>query len=511
MFAFKRLQFTTIWQKPETVVADTLVLGVFTGRRLTDPAQHIDRVTGRRLSSFLSDRGFEGHKGHVISLTGLSGLKAQEILIVGLGPAEKWNRSQFRAAQHTALAYLTRTGSRSAINTLTAITEGNLQSEWKIRHAVEAAYQATYRFTECLGAQSKKKALPARLERIHLFLSGTRTPESVTRAAIASGTAISQGVFLCRNLANLPPNIATPRFLASEARKLAQSDRHFKLKVLTERELKRDGLNALMAVAQGSHEPPRLIVLEYRGPRCKPGQPIALIGKGITFDSGGISIKPAAAMDEMKFDMCGAASVLGTLKTLSELKLPLHVVGVVAAAENMPGGGAVKPADIVQTLSGQTVEILNTDAEGRLVLCDALTYTQKHYQPQLIIDAATLTGACVIALGHHPSGLFANDDRLAHDLEHAAMESQDSIWRLPLWDEYQDALKSNFADFANVGGRDAGAITAACFLWRFVSKVPWAHLDIAGTAWKSGNEKGATGRPVPLLAQYLMLRASQKS
>jgi leucyl aminopeptidase len=317
---------------------------------------------------------------------------------------------------------------------------------------------------------------------------------------------MAQGVRLCRDLGNRPPNLATPRHLAAEARKLAAQNSRFRIRILTEKEMESLGMNALLAVAKGSVEPPRLIVLEYRGGR--PGQaPIALVGKGITFDSGGISIKPAAAMDEMKFDMCGAASVLGTLQTLSLLNLPLHVVGVIAAAENMPGGRAVKPGDIVRSLSGQTIEILNTDAEGRLVLCDAMTYVQKNYKPRILLDAATLTGACVVALGHHPSGLFSNHDGLVRDFEKASQEAVDPVWRMPLWDDYQDALSSNFADFANIGGRDAGAITAACFLWRFVGEVPWIHLDIAGTAWKTGAQKGATGRPVPLFVQYLLDQA----
>ncbi len=509
MLDHKRLQFTTIRLNPEAIQADTLILGVFEGRDLTEPVRHVDRLVHRKISGFLADRAFEGRKGQMLSLSGLPEVKAQEILIVGLGTRSRWSRQEFRKVQETTMRHLAGTGTRTVINTLTAVTDRDMPPGWGIRQAVEASYQAVYRFTECLG-QSRKKALLPRLDRIHLMVSDGRITEPDIRAAIQTGTAVSQGICFCRDLANLPPNIATPRYLAAEARQLAERDPRFKLKILTERDLKRIGLNALLAVAQGSHEPPRLIVLEYRGRRTGLGKPIALLGKGITFDSGGISIKPAAAMDEMKFDMCGAASVLGTLKAVSELKLPLHVVGVIAAAENMPGGGATRPADIVRTLSGQTVEILNTDAEGRLVLCDAMTYTQNHYEPQVMIDAATLTGACVVALGHHPSGLFANNDALAHELEQASRDAMDPVWRLPLWNEYQDALKSNFADFANVGGRDAGAITAACFLWRFVSNVQWAHLDIAGTAWKSGNEKGATGRPVPLLTQYLMTRAGRK-
>jgi leucyl aminopeptidase len=265
------------------------------------------------------------------------------------------------------------------------------------------------------------------------------------------------------------------------------------------------GMGALLAVARGSHEPPRFIVIEHRG-AGKNAKPVVLVGKGITFDTGGISIKPAPEMDEMKFDMSGAGAVLGTLKAVGELELPLNVVGLVPTTENMPGGQAVKPGDIVKSMSGQTVEILNTDAEGRLILCDALTYAER-YEPSVVIDIATLTGACVIALGHVASGLFSNDDALAQEVLTAADAAFDRAWRLPLWDDYQDQLKSNFADFANIGGRPAGSVTAACFLARFTRKYKWAHLDIAGTAWRSGKEKGATARPVPLLTQFLVNRA----
>jgi len=267
------------------------------------------------------------------------------------------------------------------------------------------------------------------------------------------------------------------------------------------------GMGSLLSVARGSHEPPKLIVLKYEGGR-RGDKPYALVGKGVTFDTGGISLKPAPEMDEMKFDMCGAASVLGTLRAVAELKLPINVVGVIPATENMPGGSATKPGDIVTSMSGQTVEILNTDAEGRLILCDALTYTER-FDPQAVVDIATLTGACVIALGHVASGLFANDDALAEQLLAAGQTSRDRAWHLPLWDDYQEQLKSNFADFANIGGRPAGSVTAACFLARFTKKFKWAHLDIAGVAWKSGAAKGATGRPVPLLTQYLIDRATK--
>jgi len=325
-------------------------------------------------------------------------------------------------------------------------------------------------------------------------------------AGLEQGLAVAHGVSLARDLGNLPGNVCTPAYLAEQAREVAKRYR-MKITVLEREDMEKLGMGALLSVAAGSAQPPKLIVLEHRsGPRSQ--RPVALVGKGITFDTGGISLKPASEMDEMKFDMCGAASVLGTIKAAAEMKLPVNVVGLIPTSENMPGGRATKPGDIVTTMSGQTVEVLNTDAEGRLILCDALTYAER-FEPAAVVDIATLTGACVIALGHVASGLFANDDALARELLAAGELACDRAWRMPLWDEYQEQLKSNFADFANIGGRPAGSVTAACFLARFTKKFKWAHLDIAGTAWKSGKEKGASGRPVPLLTQFLVNRAGR--
>jgi leucyl aminopeptidase len=309
---------------------------------------------------------------------------------------------------------------------------------------------------------------------------------------------------LTKDLGNLPPNVCTPGYLADQARELGKRYR-MKVQVLERDDMKKLGMNTLLAVAAGSHEPPKFIVIEHRG-AAKDHKPVVLVGKGITFDTGGISIKPSAEMDEMKYDMSGAGTVLGTMKAIGEMKLPLNVVGLIPTTENMPGGRAARPGDIVKSMSGQTVEILNTDAEGRLILCDALTYAER-YDPAAVIDIATLTGAMVIALGHIATGLFANDDALAQELLVAADAAHDRAWRMPLWDDYQDQLKSNFADFANIGGRPGGSITAACFLARFARKYKWAHLDIAGTAWRSGKDKGATARPVPMLLQFLLQRA----
>jgi leucyl aminopeptidase len=340
-----------------------------------------------------------------------------------------------------------------------------------------------------------------------MALSVDRAAQKHAAAGLERGLAVAHGMSLAKDLGNLPPNVCTPSYLAAQARELAQHYR-MKITVLERADMQRLGMHTLLSVAQGSAQPPKFIVLEHRG-GPKTMKPVALVGKGITFDTGGISIKPAAEMDEMKFDMCGAASVLGTLKAVGEMKLPINVVGVVPTTENMPGGRATRPGDIVKSLSGQTVEILNTDAEGRLILCDALTYVER-FEPAAVIDIATLTGACVIALGHVASGLFANDDALAREVASAGEVSYDRVWHMPLWADYQEQLKSNFADFANIGGRPAGAVTAACFLARFAGKFKWAHLDIAGTAWKSGKEKGATGRPVPLLTEFLVNRARRK-
>ncbi|MCC7270776.1 MAG: leucyl aminopeptidase, partial [Rhodocyclaceae bacterium] len=326
-------------------------------------------------------------------------------------------------------------------------------------------------------------------------------------AALAQGAAIAQGMDLTRELGNLPANICTPSYLAQQARKLAK-EFGLKCEVLDRARMERLGMGSLLSVARGSHQPPRFIVLQYQGGKAGT-KPVVLVGKGITFDTGGISLKPGAEMDEMKYDMSGAASVLGTFRALAAMKLPLNVVGLIPTTENMPGGAATRPGDIVTSMSGQTIEILNTDAEGRLILCDALTYAER-FDPECVVDVATLTGACVIALGAVASGLLANDDGLAAELLEAGQASGDRAWQLPLWDDYQEMLKSNFADIPNISGsRAAGTITGACFLARFTKQYRWAHLDIAGTAWRSGKEKGSTGRPVPLLTHFLLKRAGK--
>jgi leucyl aminopeptidase len=383
---------------------------------------------------------------------------------------------------------------------LVDVKVGSRAVSWSARQAVLAMREALYRFDEL---KTQKKANGPALARVTFALA----PSAQLEQALAEAQATADGSDLARTLGNLPSNICTPGYLADEAKKLA---RQFKLQVevLERRDMERLGMGAFLAVANASHQPPKLIVLRYSG-AAKSKKPLALVGKGITFDTGGISLKPAAEMDEMKFDMSGAGSVLGTLRALAGMEAPVNVVGVIPTCENMPGGQATKPGDVVTTLSGQTVEILNTDAEGRLILCDALTYASR-FEPEAIVDVATLTGACVIALGHVATGLFSNDESLAEEIRAAADDAWDRVWPMPLWEDYQEQLRSNFADFANIGGRPGGSITAACFLSRFTRGMRWAHLDIAGTAWRGGREKGSTARPVPLLVRFAMRHAGKK-
>ena len=356
----------------------------------------------------------------------------------------------------------------------------------------------------CINSQ--KTVVKAKVNSYDIFLHGDKKNLSDIKLGIRHGEAISNGANLTKDLGNLPPNICTPTYLANQAKKLAK-EFNMQVKILDKKQIEKLKMGSFLSVSQGSREAPKFIILEHKkGPKNK--KPIVLVGKGITFDAGGISLKPGSAMDEMKYDMCGAATALGVMKMAGLLKLPLNLVCIIPACENLPDGAALKPGDIVKSMSGQTIEILNTDAEGRLVLCDALTYSER-YNPDTVIDIATLTGACVIALGHHASAVFSNDEPLAKELLDAGDEALDLAWQMPLWDEYQPLLNSNFADMANIGGRAAGSITAACFLSRYAKKYNWAHLDIAGTAWISGAQKSATGRPVNLLSHFLIKRATK--
>ncbi|MEW6353368.1 MAG: leucyl aminopeptidase [Pseudomonadota bacterium] len=476
-----------------------LVLGVFESKRLSAPALAVDKLSGGRLSQVVKRGDLEGKLGQALMLHDTPNTAAERVLLVGCGPQDAFGDAQYRKALNRAVVALREGAARDAVLHLTELDVPGRDSRWKARQAVQEIRNALYRFDELKSNNGK----PYALRGVTLNFSERRDVAAAERGA-REGQAIADGMTLAKNLGNLPSNVCTPSYLAKQAKSLEKSSRKIKVTVLERAAMERLGMGALLAVARGTHEPPRFITVEYHGAQ-RGVAPVVLVGKGITFDTGGISIKPADKMDEMKYDMSGAASVLGTLSACAAMQLPINVVGVIPSTENMPGGSAIKPGDIVKSLSGQTIEILNTDAEGRLILCDALTYSER-YKPDVVIDIATLTGACVIALGKHPSGLLSNHAPLAQALLKAGETSGDRAWELPLWEDYQDQLKTNFADMANVGGREAGAITAACFLWRFTKKYHWAHLDIAGTAWLGGEQKGSTGRPVPLLTQYLIDR-----
>ena len=420
---------------------------------------------------------------------------AQRVLLVSMGTEKRVAPATFDEACQAAYRRLARIGATEAVSVLGQADVADRDPEWRLEHEVIAARTVSYRFDQLKSEPPKDQS---RLARVALAYPGALA--RTLKPRLAQAEAVANGMDLTRDLGNLPPNICTPSYLADTARKLAR-DHGLKCEVLDEKRIAALKMGAFLAVAGGSNQPPRFIVLQHQGAAASR-KPLVLVGKGITFDSGGISIKPAAGMDEMKFDMGGAAAVLGTMRAVAEMGLKANVIGVIPTCENMPSGSATRPGDIVTSMSGKTIEILNTDAEGRLILCDALTYVER-FKPELVVDMATLTGACVVALGHHHTGLFSKDDKLADELIAAGRDSHDTCWRMPLDDAYQKQIKSPFADMANVGGRDAGAITAACFLERFTRAYRWAHLDIAGTAWHSGANKGSSGRPVPMLCRFL--------
>ncbi|MFZ0254167.1 MAG: leucyl aminopeptidase [Gammaproteobacteria bacterium] len=477
------------------------VVGVYQDGSLPPAASEIDSLSKGALSKLIKAGDVTATLGKTQLLHGLQGVPAERILMVGCGTESELDDARYAKILAAASASLRQTGARDATFYLAELRVPGRDLFWQVRHLVQKACESAYQFDQLKTEHDKDNKNKQRLRKINLCLP-RRFDSDHAKRALQEGMAIASGMALAKDLGNLPPNVCTPRYLADTARALEKENKSVAVTVLNEGEMKKLGMGALLCVARGSREPPRLIAIEYRGGH-KSEAPVVLVGKGVTFDSGGISIKPADKLDEMKFDMCGAASVLGTLKAVLELALPVNVVGIIPACENLPSGTATKPGDIVTSLSKQTVEILNTDAEGRLLLCDALTYA-KRFKPTVVIDIATLTGACVIALGAHASGLFTNDEELADALLTAGSYAGDRAWRLPLWEEYAEQLKSNFADVANIGSREGGAIVAARFLARFTEAYRWAHLDIAGTAWRSGDEKGANGRPVPLLTQYLL-------
>ncbi|RRJ85327.1 leucyl aminopeptidase [Aestuariirhabdus litorea] len=479
----------------------TACLAVAVGDKgaLSPAAQQIDQLSDGMLSSLLKAGDIKGKAGQSLMLHRVPGVKAERVLLVGTGQCDtSISQADFLKAARAMASAIKQAACKELTLALCDQPVTDADDYWKARQLLQAVGEANYRFDQLKSERSKK---PLPLRKVTL-LASSRAQSTPLSSASEHAQAIVSGIHAARDLGNLPGNICTPSYLAKRAKGMAKKHSALSCKVLDEKQMRELGMHSLLSVSAGSAQGARLITLEYKGGK-KSDQPIVLLGKGITFDSGGISLKPGAGMDEMKFDMCGAASVIGTMTTLCELKLPINVVGMIASAENMPGPTATKPGDIITSMSGKTIEVLNTDAEGRLVLCDALTYAER-FKPAAVVDIATLTGACIVALGHHISGMMSNNDALAERLTRAGKRAADLVWQLPMNEDYQKQLDSNFADIANIGGPGGGTITAGCFLARFAEKFDWAHLDIAGTAWLSGQNKGATGRPVALLSQFLL-------
>jgi leucyl aminopeptidase len=482
-----------------------LILGVFAKRKLSPLAESIDKASKGHLQAILKRGDMDGESGQQLMLYDVPGVLAERVLLVGLGKPGELKRKDYIKTLNSVLKGLDTGHPADALWGLCETELSDLAGlPEMIRETVILAEQSLYLYTE---TKKPAKKNPRPLKRLALLLHDKRHLKAAQKSLL-QGEAIAKGIYLTQELGNLPGNICTPSYLADQARKLGRDYADsLKVQVLEEKQMEKLGMGALLSVSRGSRQPAKLIVMNYQG--GKPdAKPVVLVGKGLTFDAGGISLKPGQAMDEMKYDMCGGATVFGTLLACLEMRLPINLIGVVPSSENLPDGDANKPGDVVTSMSGQTIEVLNTDAEGRLILCDALTYTER-FNPATVIDIATLTGACIVALGDKASGLMANNQALADELLKAATETGDRAWQLPLWDDYQEQLDSNFADMANIGGKGAGTITAACFLSRFTKKFKWAHLDIAGTAWLSGAAKGATGRPVPLLTRFLIERCGQ--
>lgn len=483
---------------PEKQKTACLILGVFEKRKLSAPAQAVDEASGGVLQKLLATGDMEGKAGQTLLTHHVEGIAAERVLLVGCGKPSQFDAKAVAKAQTAATKALSKLGAKDAMNALLLLEVKDSNEVQLVQRSLLAVDAAAYQFSELRS----KKSAASKLKTM-TFLVAKRNAQ--LDQALEQARLVALGVAQAKDLGNRPGNLCTPTDLADLAHGFAKSSKKISCKVLEEKDMAKLGMGALLSVSRGSRQPAKLIVLEYKG-GAKDDKPIALVGKGLTFDAGGISLKPAAKMEEMKFDMCGGATVLGIFRALTEAELPLNIIGVVPASENLPDGDANKPGDVVTSMAGITIEVINTDAEGRLILCDALTWVQENHTPELIIDMATLTGACVVALGDQATGLFANDQGLANDLLSAGQFSGDRAWQMPLWEEYQQQLKSAVADVANVGGPGAGSITAASFLHRFTRKAKWAHLDIAGTAW--GSDKLGSGRPVPLLMNYLFNRAA---
>lgn len=477
-----------------------LIIGIYEKGALGQAAAELDSASEGAITRLIKAGNVSGQLGESRMLASVTGIRAERVVIAGLGKKNKFGVSEFRQAIESAMTAMKGSKTHDVINYLTLENVRDTSPYYLARYTVETIGNALYNFTQM---KSDRKGSSVPLTRIGLALkkAGDR---SLAEKGANHADAIVFAMSLAKDLGNLPPNVCTPSYLARTAQRLARQHSNLQTRVLGEADMKRLSMHSLLSVTSGSVEPAKLIIMQYKG--AKREKPVVLVGKGITFDAGGISLKPGPGMDEMKYDMCGAASVIATIAAIARLKLPLNVTAVVPSCENLPSGSATRPGDIITSMSGQTIEILNTDAEGRLILCDAITYARR-YKPSVLIDVATLTGACVIALGHHRTAIMSNDDEFARKITDAGIAADDRGWHMPMGEEYDRQLNSNFADFANVGGRDGGAITAACFLGKFTADLTWAHLDIAGTAWRSGSKKGATGRPVPMLTEFLLQQA----
>ena len=495
------VEFSVKSGSPEKQRSACIVVGVFEPRRLTAVAEQLDEISEGYISNLIRRGDLEGKAGQMLLLHHVPNVLSERVLLVGCGKERELNERQYKDILAKTIKTLNETGSMEAVCFLPELHVKGRDTYWKVRQAVEATQHSLYTFLQL----KTKKGEPRRPLRKMVFNVPTRKELPAGERAIEHGMAIANGVKTTRDVANMPPNICNPKYLWEQAQLLAEQYDSIQTQVVDEAQMSELQMNSYLAVGRGSHNESIMSIMTHQGGK-EGDAPIVLVGKGLTFDSGGISLKPGSGMDEMKYDMGGAASVLGVMHAVAELNLPLNIIGILAGCENMPDANAYRPGDILTTMSGQTVEVLNTDAEGRLVLCDVLTYVER-YEPDCVVDIATLTGACIVALGHHATGVMSTHNPLAHELLNASEQSSDRAWRLPLWDEYQPQIDSPFADMANIGVKGAGTITAGCFLSRFTKKYNWAHMDIAGTAWNSGANKGATGRPVSMLTQFLMNRA----
>ncbi len=494
------MKYSTTSSAASRRAGSCIIVGIYDRGKLGEAATDIDKASKGLIRRQIKQGDLSGRLGRSRMLSSIDGVKAQRVLVVGLGKLGSFGVRQFRQATEAAMSALKASKIADVTNYLTLESIKGVSPYYLARYSVQTAGESLYRFTDM---KSSRHSSPISLKRFGLALRKRGDASKVLRGA-EHADAIINGMALAKDLGNLPPNVCTPSYLGRTAQRLARQYKNLQTRVIGEAEMKRLGMHSLLSVTAGTVLPAKLIVMKYKGTTKQA--PVVLVGKGVTFDAGGISLKPGPGMDEMKFDMCGAASVIATMAVVARLKLPINLIIVVPTCENLPSGTATRPGDIVKSMSGQTIEILNTDAEGRLILCDALTYA-KRFKPAALIDVATLTGACVIALGHHRTAVMSNNDKLANSIVDAGNNADDRGWRMPMAEEYERQLKSNFADFANVGGREGGAITAACFLAKFTKGMDWAHLDIAGTAWRSGANKGSTGRPVPMLSELLLKRA----